>query len=412
MTRPNDIFRELKAAQDNSHLYKAILRSLHRPLSVLLTNLSAHLLPLISSTSFLSPSAPTLQAPNPNPTQLHALAIADFSGELLEAFDALDLGHDADQRGDGLRLIREGLVSLVNRVVGPLVSGIRNELMPLMDALEVPNPHIGLRPAANTKPSGYHPSIITLQAVMPIYARALKRYTTTSSCQTTLATLIISVIWRGLVALSHRPFMAPSPPPSPGLYPSTPKKSPGPTPPLTPSRFAIKLPPSRPPSPPSLAMPASVAADAQALYDLLKMLPCPPADKKSTRLAREVVDDALQGLRALPPLLEAVLSHSSVKESEHDVDAWAQKLHILSADLPLLIALPVILQGSAQYGPVSSVAQLLGFSEDEYRKECLHGFGRAEESSTPIALQLLDVIYVDNANPIVSQYLELEVAES
>jgi hypothetical protein len=143
------------------------------------------------------------------------------------------------------------------------------------------------------------------------------------------------------------------------------------------------------------------------------MLPCPSADKKSTRLAREVVDDAFQGLRALLHLLEAVLSHSSVKlKSEQAMDAWARKLHILLAELLLLIVLTVVLQGSTQGEPVPSVTQLLGLSEDEYRKECLHGSGCAEESSTPIALQLLDEMHVGNANPIISQYLELEITDN
>lgn len=408
------IASELKASQDSPHLHKAILRSLHRPLSVLLTNLSAHLLPLISSPSFLSPPAPTVQAPNPNPTQLHALAIAGFAGELLDTFDILDLGQDADQRGDGLKLIREGLVSLVNRVVGLAIAGIRNELMPLLDALEVPSSDIRSKPVAGAKSSGYHPSIVTLQAVVPIYARALARYTTATSSQTTLATFLISVIWHGLIALSHRPFTVPSAPAYQESLPSVLEKSPRLTPPLTPpGRFAIKLPPSRPPSPPSLPVPATVAADAQALYDLLITLPCPRSDIETTRLAREVVDDAFQGLKALPPLLEAVLSDSFAKlESQRDIDAWAHKLQILTAELPLLIALPVLLQGSARGGSVLSVAHLLELSEDEYRAECLFGFGRAEECATPIALQVLDVMRMNDPNSVVTRYLELEIAEA
>lgn len=173
----------------------------------------------------------------------------------------------------------------------------------------------------------------------------------------------------------------------------------------------MKLPPSRPPSPPQQPAPATVDADARALYDLLTTLPRPYSDKETTRLAREVVDDAFEGLEAFPPLLEAVLSRFPAKlESQRDIDAWARKLQILTTEVPLLIALPVILQGDAHGGP--SVAHLLGLSEDEYRKECLYGFGRAEECSTPIALQLLDVIRMNNPNSVVSRYLELEVTEA
>src|ERR1700761_4976547 len=113
-------FSELAATRENPHLNRALIRSLLRPLSVLLSNLSAHLLPIISSPLFLSPPAPTLLAPSPNPTQLHALAISAFAGEVLEVFDDFSLGLDGDVRGDGLKVIREGLVSFINRVVNPL----------------------------------------------------------------------------------------------------------------------------------------------------------------------------------------------------------------------------------------------------------------------------------------------------
>jgi hypothetical protein len=377
---------------------------------VLLTNLSALLLPLISSAFFLSPPAPTVQAPNPNTTQIHALAIADFAGELLETFDSLHLGQDSDQRGDGLKVIREGLASLVNRVVGPLIAGIWNELMPLLDALELPRPRspTGIR----SSQAGYHPSIITLQAVVPIYARALTRYTMQTSSHTTHATFLISVIWRGLVALSHRSFVVPLPPTYLESLLSAAEKSPGLTPPTPPSRFIVKLSSSHPPFPP-LSASATVAADAQALCDLLTTLPRPRSDTATTRLAREVVDDAFQGLKALPPFLEVVLSHSfATFESQQDIDDLAQKLQSLTTDLPLLIVLPVLLQRSAHGGPVPSVAHLIGFSEDEYRSECLYGFGRAEECSTPIARQLSEVLRMNNTNSIVCRYLELEIAEA
>ena len=39
------------------------------------------------------------QMPNPNPTQLHALALAGIAGELLETFDDLRLGLEVDVRG-------------------------------------------------------------------------------------------------------------------------------------------------------------------------------------------------------------------------------------------------------------------------------------------------------------------------
>ncbi|KAF8134582.1 hypothetical protein EV363DRAFT_899878 [Boletus edulis] len=130
---------ELQAARDDKHLYRAVLRAVQKPLSVLLSNLSALLLPLLSSPAFLQPPVPTVQMPNPNATQLHALGIADFAGELLSTFDDTALGIETDSRGDGLQPIRAGLVSLIGRVVTPLITGIKEALIPLLDALEIPD---------------------------------------------------------------------------------------------------------------------------------------------------------------------------------------------------------------------------------------------------------------------------------
>lgn len=409
----NFVSRELTANQDNPHLYRAILRLLHRPLSVLLTNLSAHLLPLLSSPLFHSPAAPTVQNPNPNPTQIHALAIATFAQELLEIFDELGLGLDADVRGDGLKSIREGLVSIINRVVSPLVAGIRVELMPVIEALETPNTSPPKAVTGNKAATIHHPSIITLQAVMPIYARTLAKYTTSPTSHTILATFLIAVVWKGLVALSHRPFVA-SAPPSPALtsskktraLPALPSSN---TPPVTPppGRFTLKLPPSRPPSPPVVAVPASASADAQALFDLLNILPRPSADKGATRLAREAVDEAFEALKALSALLDAIHKKSGHGRTAEDM---AREINILTEDIPLLIALPVLLHA---YGGShsTSVANLLGLSEDEYRNGCLSGIGRAEECASVIAHRIMDVLRMHgDINGIVYRWLQLETA--
>ncbi|GLB37290.1 hypothetical protein LshimejAT787_0403410 [Lyophyllum shimeji] len=412
------IASEFKATQTSPHLQKAILRSLHRPLSVLLTNLSAHLLPLISSPAFQHAPAPTVQSPNPNPTQVHAIAIATFVGELLETFDELELGTDADPRGDRLKPIREGLVSLINRVIGPLFATIRNEVMPLLEALETPIPLNGTKATAGGKAPMHHPSIVSLQAIIPIYAKAVARYTASTAAHATLATFLISIVWRGLVALAHRPPLPASPPASPGLIPVAVKKSRGSTtPPVTPpaSRFNIKLPPSRPPSPPPQVVPATAAADARALYDLLTLFPLPKGDKEAARLAQEVVNDAFEGLKALPPLLDAVHGLSSSKvESEQQLNAVARELEILATEVPLLIALPVVLQ--APVNGVSSnisVGNMISLSETQYRKECLSGFGRAEECSTTVALRVLDALGTNNnVHPVVARWLEMEIAEA
>ncbi|KAF8842991.1 hypothetical protein BDN67DRAFT_252060 [Paxillus ammoniavirescens] len=394
------IASELKATRDNAHLHKAILRSLHKPLSVLLTSLSALLLPLLSSPAFLHPSVPTTQAPAPNATQLHALAVVNFAGELLSSFDDLALGLDHDARADGLKPIREGLVSLIGRVVNPLIGGMKSELMPLIEALESPASVSVLKTATKTCPV-LHPSVIALQSLMPVYARALARYTTSLPSQTTLATFLISVVWRALVALSHRPSVPSpptSPPGSPQLVPALSKRQrvpSGNTPPVTPpaGRFTLKLPPSRPPSPPSITVTSTAAADAGALYDLLSLLPRPPASSEATTVAREAVDEAFADLKALAPLLEAV--DNPFFEVNKSAEQIFVEIEGLTADLPILIALPVLLRvrsfGRQPTGPI--------------------GFGRAEQCGPIVGQNVLDAIHVlPGLDPLVN-WLEARVGQ-
>lgn len=399
---------EIKASRDNPHLYRALLRSLQRPLSVLLSNLSSDLLPLLASPAFHTSLVPTPQNPNPNATQLHAIGLATLAGEVLEAFDGLGLGLETDMRGDGLKSIREGLVSMVRRVVDPLINGIRNELMPLLEALETSN--------APTAPKGSrspvaHPSIMTMQALMPLYARALGRYIASTVAETSLASLLISLIWRGLVALSNRPNPLPTPPASPTLSSTKTKdvkravsQSRTTPPPATPpaSRFTLKLPPSRPPSPPGAPSVRgnSVAVDCRALYDLLHLLPRPSADKESTRLAREAVDEGFDALASLTALLEAVQATAASMRGRAGAPGAGlaeleSELDLLTEDLPMLIALPILLRTFLP--PVGAdhertVASILGLSEAEYRRGCLSGFGRAEECTEAVGKRMLEAL--------------------
>ncbi|KAF7321430.1 Adaptin-N domain-containing protein [Mycena kentingensis (nom. inval.)] len=404
------IASELAATRENPHLNRAILRSLLRPLSVLLSNLSAHLLPVISSPSFLSPPAPTLLAQNPNPTQLHALALAAFAGEVLDAFDELSLGLDGDARGDGLKVVRDGLVSIVNRVVTPLAAGIKAEILPLLDSLETPNScaHSTKIGSGAKNALVQHPSITALVSIVPVYARALRRYTPSRCAQAALAPFLISVVWRGLVALAHRPFSPISRPPSPKqtiamLVPKQ-RGSTSVTPPVTPpsARFTIKLPPSRPPSPPALQVPASTASDARVLCELLGTLPRP----ESAGLANEAIVEAFDGLKSLPPLLEAlqVAQASGAALTEEELEA-------LTEELPTLVALSVLLN-AYDGGKARSVADMLGLSEAEYRKGCLSGFGRADECAGAVGQRILDVMRQRGDVPaVVVEWLAAEMAD-
>lgn len=381
-----------------------------------MTNLSTHLLHLLSSPAIHTLS--TSQSPSPNPTQLHALGLASFAGELLQVFDDVRLGIDGDARGDGLKAVREGLVSVVNRVVNPLVAGIRNELILLIDQLENP-------PAKSTTKSKSHPSILALHAIIPLYSRLLSRYTTTPTSQTTLASFFITLVWRGLLALSQRPFQSPSPPPSPSptptswslkRYSSPPSDNhPSTTPPPPPNKFVIKnSSPSRPMSPLCLQAPSTAASDARSLYDLLSLLPRPAADVETTRLAREAVDEAFDGLRAFLTFLEAIQSTSALSADPEKLnhEEVASEFVTLTADLPTLIALPPLLRAYGLNTP--TVAAMLALSEAEYRKACLAGFGRAEECADAVGLRVLDILQSNSTTicgdiMIVIKWLEMEL---
>lgn len=166
LTRWNN--REVDASRENPHVYRAVVRTLQRPLSVLLTNRSSNLVSLISSPAFSTPAAPIPQNPDLNATQLHAVSFATFASELLESFDETGLGVEVDTRGESLRNIQEGLLSIVKRVVDPLIAGIKQELLPTLDALEnAPSSPAGPTGAAakasgGIKSPGPNPSIMTL----------------------------------------------------------------------------------------------------------------------------------------------------------------------------------------------------------------------------------------------------------
>jgi len=204
---------------ENPHLCKAALRSPKRPLSALSTNLSTNLLRLLSSPEFLNLApAPTIHVPNTNPTQPHALAPANFARELFEVFDELGLGLDSDARGGGLKSTSQASLFIATRIIHPLVAGIKAELPSLIEALEVPALMCTPKVATYSKTvSTQYPSIIALQGIIQVHARALTRHFPTTSIQSHLASLEISVVWRALVALAHRTPSHLTPPSSPNL---------------------------------------------------------------------------------------------------------------------------------------------------------------------------------------------------
>lgn len=370
----------------------------------------------MSSPSFNAIPTINNQFPFPNGVQLYALSIARFSEELLQVFDELSLDTDADVRGDGLKSIRDGLVSVINRVVNPLIAGIRGNLTPLIEALENPNTSpITKSPLGAKSAVIYHPSIVSLQTLMPVYSKALFACTTSSLSHAALASLLISILWKAMVAFAHRvdtkqsPMLAAE---TAALSAAKKRRGGSPTvpatPPLTPppGRFMIKLPPSRPPSPPPVVTHANAATDCKALYDLLITLPRPSSNHGSTQLAKEAVDEAFEGLRTLPTLLAAA-AELDISEGP---DAVADKLIELTEDIPSLIALPIILRAFGVPG-ISSVAAMLGLPEEGYRKGCLSGFSRAEECTLAVGQRVLDALQAGSeSNAIVIRWLEMEMA--
>jgi len=395
-------FRELNAVHDNSHLYRTVLRSLQKPLSVLLTNLSNLLLPLVASQAFLAVPTISNQFLFPNTVQTHTLAVSKFCEELLHVFDEMALGLDVDSRGDGLRPARDGLASLIKRVINPLIGAIRSVLIPLVEALETPNTTLPSKPVPGNNKIHivYHPSIVALQTLMPSYSKVLTACTTSSVSQAPLASLLISILWKALVAFSHRNGINLAAPLTPE---SSIKKYQSSSPPLTPpsTRFSIKLPPSRPPSPPAISIHATPALDCKALYDVLFGLPR-PCDGQ----AREAVDEAFEGLRTLPDLLQAIKAGLEEISSFPDT---ARHLGNLTADIPFLIALPVILNAFSDPNS-SSVSTILGISGEDYRKGCLSGFSRAEECADTIGQRVLDFFRtVPTPSEVLLYWLESEL---
>jgi len=389
-------------------LQRAIVRQLHRPLSVLLTNLSAQLLPVISSPKF----NPTEWASSPSAAQLHALALATFAREILQAFDEMRLGVTglSDARGDGLQGVREGLEHIIGRVVNPLVASIKQDLYSIVPELEketvdgwapkhTANP-LPFKPAFSNQ--RYHPSFSALSAHTGSYVKTLERCLSAGGklVEHSIVGVTIGLAWRGLVALAHRnakgvkPLSRQSTPPS---AIGAKKKL---TPPTTP-RMALTFRPSRPPSPTFVS--PTRAADAKALYDLLVILPRPSS---SNELACEALDEAFEAVRSLSVLFDTLDTFTGTVE---DSD-----LEVLTKDLPTLIALPVLLNASnVDKGNIKeSVPQMLHMDEREYRQTCLPSFGREEECAETVSRQLLEILEEKGAsNTAIARWLRSQSEE-
>ena len=387
---------------------------------MLLSNISAHLLPLLSSPQF-STTTLVQQQSCLNATQLHAVGLATLAGEVLETFDELGLGQEVDGRSDGLKVIREGLLNLVMRVVNPLIASIQSEILPLIDGLEKPSPigrtGSGLN-SKNTKTSTPHPSITGLHAIVPLYAKGLAKIAAADAAQSSLGAMLITLVWHGLVAFAHRPFTSNSPPASPKLASAKPKIK-SITPPTSPTpRFMTILPPSRPSTPPNHSAASSLPGDARALFDILGLIAKPSKDKAAGLLASEAVDEAFDALGSLVSLLDLVhnnpRSHAALNFDQLEADLMA-----VTDDLPTLIGLPILLRayvvgGGSQGGELPSVALILGMTGEAYRANCLVGFNRADECEEVVGKHIIRVLRNDSAAlgaVMVSNWLERQIRD-
>jgi hypothetical protein len=138
---------------------------------------------------------------------------------------------------------------------------------------------------------------------------------------------------------------------------------------------------------------------------LLKLFPSISTDLEATRLAHEVVDEAFRGLHALPALLEASSPPSKIGQLPEIRSA--EELRELTADLPTLISLPLVLRA---FGENRSVTSILGISDDQYKNGCLSGFGRAESCAEMVGQKVLEVICADgNCSSMVVSWLTEEI---
>ena len=123
------------------------------------------------------------------------------------------------------------------------------------------------------------------------------------------------------------------------------------------------------------------------------------------------MDEAYDGLKALAHLLEATQANSFTKNKQAEVD-HEKELEVLTADLPTLIALPVVLQ--AHIPASNDIASMIGVSEYDYRSRCLHGFSRAEECAGAVGQRVLDVLTTEKTTRgsswVAIKWLEHEVS--
>jgi len=328
---------------------RAILRSVQRPLSVLLTNIQGLMTPLLASPQFLPASPPPVTLPA---AQVHALALAVFAGELS---DALLVPHAPRFVNDGLAPYRAQLSALETRAGLPIVTALKGVLTSL-----------GADLASATTGAKEHASVAALNQSVVGTSKLLHKLLgpePTDKRQIWVAELFAYVTWQGMVGLVYRP--------RPALRAASPERRasppPGPLPLLAdrgdaPSRFGIKQLVSRPVTPAVPVRPATPSAlsrDAQAFHSVVTALAsaCPPF---TNALASDLLSEALLGLAQLRTLFSLA--------SPPSVEVVIPELDLLPSALVLTYLLPE-----------GKLASLLGMDAVTFRNHCLIDENHAEQ---------------------------------
>ncbi|EJT97402.1 hypothetical protein DACRYDRAFT_119506 [Dacryopinax primogenitus] len=325
---------------------RAILRTVQRPLSVLLSNIQGLLTPLLASPQFLptSPLPPSLSA-----AQVHALALAAFAGELS---DALLIPNVPRFVNEGLAPYRAQLSALETRAGLPIVAALKGILVGL--AVDLENATAGIKE---------HGSLAALNQSVVGASKLLQRLLgaePTDKRQIWAAELLANVAWEGMVSLVYRPRATMR-----AIFPE--RKS---SPPLgithaaervdVPSRFGIKQLVSRPvtPSVPQRPVtPSTLSRDAHALQSFVTALSNSCAVFTNS-LASELRSEALLSLAQLHTLFSLAPPSTLVDIPELEL-------------LPSAIVLTYLL-------PEGKVASLLGMDAGTFRGRCLKDENSAE----------------------------------
>lgn len=334
---------------------RAILRSVQRPLSVLLTNIQGLMTPLLASTQFLpaSPLPATLPA-----AQVHALALATFAGELS---DALLIPNAPRFVNEGLAPYRAQLSALETRAGLPIVAALKSLLTTLVAQL-----------GTATSGTKEHTSLSALGQSVVGTSKLLHKLIgpePTDKRQIWVAELLAHLTWQGMVGLVCRPritIRANSPErrgsPPPVAFPSLTDKG------DISSRFGIKQLVSRPVTPAAAPQrpvtPSALSRDAHAFRSILTALAsvCPPF---TNAVAADLLSEALLGLGQLqtlfalpsPPVAEVVIPELDL--------------------LPSALVLSYLL-------PEGKLASLSGMDRNTFRTHCLVDENHAEQCEATV----------------------------